>query len=88
MVSRLPHAEARGVLPDLPDSTAGLLSQFMIICPRCHRPSAVHIEEAGSDGPSIVRVVCPDLCAPDLGIVFDLVVRCHGPWATPLPAVA
>lgn len=64
------------------------VAQFLIRCPRCQEQSAVHVDESGNDGPVLVRVICPDLCAPDLGVVFDLVATNYAAPTLAEPVVA
>lgn len=76
------------MLPTLAKASESTLTQFLICCPTCHRHSAVHVDESGNDGPVLVRVICPDLCSPDLGSVFDLVISSHASHWMQVPAVA
>jgi hypothetical protein len=39
-----------------------LLEQYLISCPACRRPAAVHLSVDGPDGPRLVRHVCPLGC--------------------------
>jgi hypothetical protein len=48
------------------------LSQFLLTCPTCRQPCAVHVDESGNDGPVVVRSICPDLCVPDLGALVEM----------------
>jgi hypothetical protein len=66
----------RDVTPILGSATRATLSQFLVICPTCHRPCAVHVDESANDGPVIVRVICVDACETDLGaLADDLAIR-------------
>lgn len=52
--------------PALARAERRLLDQYLIDCPGCHRPAAVHVD--GNDVPSggrprLVRLVCPQSCS-------------------------
>jgi lysyl-tRNA synthetase class I len=49
-----------------------LLSQYLLICPSCGKPSAAHVEWADA-APHLVRFVCPDGCAVPGADVLALV---------------
>jgi hypothetical protein len=39
-----------------------LLEQYLIACPGCEQPAAVHVDNGGDDQPVLVRIVCPNAC--------------------------
>lgn len=42
-----------------------LLSQYLISCPACAKPAAVHVDGAVASEARLVRAVCPDACVVD-----------------------
>jgi len=69
-----------------------LLEQYLISCPGCGKPAAVHVDrhdelagdvEAEDDGPvrpTVVRIVCPDGCAvADADVLASLPVQAAAP---------
>jgi len=50
-----------------------LLEQYLIRCPGCGLPAAVHVDLAEADAPTLVRVVCPERCELADDVVLALV---------------
>jgi hypothetical protein len=54
-----------------------LLSQYLLTCPGCSRPSAAHVEwlDASESSGRVVRFVCPEGCPVTGAEVLALAVR-------------
>jgi hypothetical protein len=63
-VESLPLAQARAAQRPL--------DQYLVSCPGCTRPSALHLDLSTDGTPRVVRFVCPNACA----VGVDAVLAC------------
>jgi len=56
-------------------AVASLLSQYLVQCPRCGKPAAVHLDEREPGTCVLVRFVCPDACPVDERSVLERLAR-------------
>jgi hypothetical protein len=61
-VESLPLAQARAAQRPL--------DQYLVSCPGCARPSALHLDATTGGAPRVVRFVCPNACPLDADAVL------------------
>jgi hypothetical protein len=65
-IESLPLAQAR--------AADQLLSQYLVCCPGCAKPAAVHVDARPGGEVQLARFVCPESCAVDDAVVLALLL--------------
>ena len=56
-------------------ATQRLLDQYLVTCPGCARPSALHVDGGVGSTARVVRFVCPNACP----VTVDAALACLAP---------